>query len=158
VERSDCFTILDGISVRLDERGCLAISAPHLLKEEIQTNDIVELKGTTSFRWLGRDDSTINSGGIKIHPEQLEKKLEGIIPSGYFISSLPDDQFENVVVLVIESEEYSSSQRESLEKQLDEVLSKYEIPKHIYFLPSFIYSESNKVLRKPTLDKALKRA
>jgi len=62
------------------------------------------------------------------------------------------------VVLVIESEEYSSSQRESLEKQLDEVLSKYEIPKHIYFLPSFIYSESNKVLRKPTLDKALKRA
>jgi len=158
VERSDCFTILDGISVRLDERGCLAISAPHLLKEEIQTNDIVELKGTTSFRWLGRDDSTINSGGIKIHPEQLEKKLEGIIPSGYFISSLPDDQFENIVVLVIESEEYSSSQRESLEKQLDEVLSKYEIPKHIYFLPSFIYSESNKVLRKPTLDKALKRA
>jgi o-succinylbenzoate---CoA ligase len=156
VERSNCFTILDGVSIRLDDRGCLAISAPHLLKEEIQTNDIVELKGAASFRWLGRADSTINSGGIKIHPEQLEKKLEEIIPTGYFISSIPDEQFENCVVLVIESQKYSFQELKKLEVHLEKVLSKYEIPKHIYFLPLFVYSESNKVLRKPTLEKALK--
>lgn len=158
IDKSDCFTILNGVAIRLDKKGCLAISAPHLLKTEIQTNDIVELKGSTSFRWLGRTDSTINSGGIKIYPEQLEKKLEGIISSGYFISSLPDEQFENIVVLIIESEEYTIQQLKSLEVQLEKVLLKYEIPKHIYFLPSFIYSESNKVLRKPTLEKALKTA
>ena len=158
MDKSDCFTILDGVTIRLDERECLAISAPHLLKEEIQTNDIVELKGTSSFRWLGRADSTINSGGIKIHPEQLEKKLEGIVPTGYFISSIPDEQFENIVVLIIESQRYSIQELKHLEVQLEKMLSKYEIPKRIYFLPSFIYSESNKVMRKPTLEKALKTA
>lgn len=155
-EKSDYFTALMGVTIRLDERGCLAIKAPHLLKEEIQTNDIVELKGTDSFRWLGRADSTINSGGIKIHPEQLEKKLENIIPYAFFITSLPDEIFENRVVLVIESEAYTSGQEKELKGQLSEVLSKYEIPKQILYLPAFIYSQSNKVLRKETLEKALK--
>lgn len=154
-EKSNYFTILEGVTIRLDDRGCLAIYAPHLLNEEIQTNDIVELKEANSFRWLGRADSTINSGGIKIHPEQVEKKLEEIIPSSFFISSVPDDLLENRVVLVIESEVYTSKQQERLKVQLENMLSKYEIPKQIFYLPSFVYSESNKVLRKPTLKKAL---
>jgi O-succinylbenzoic acid--CoA ligase len=155
-EKSEYFTALDGVTIHLDNRDCLAICAPHLLKNEIQTNDIIELKGNTSFRWLGRADSTINSGGIKIYPELLEKKLEEIIPSGYFISSVPDDLLENKVVLIIESERYTLQQLDILNVQMKKVLTKYEIPKHIFFLSSFIYSEGNKVLRKPTLEKALK--
>lgn len=155
-EKSEYFTVLDGVTIHLDNRDCLAICAPHLLKNEIQTNDIVELKGNTAFRWLGRADSIINSGGIKIYPELLEKKLEEIIPSSYFISSLPDELLENKVILIIESERYTLQQLEKLNIQLKKVLTKYEIPKHIFFLSSFIYSEGNKVLRKPSLEKALK--
>lgn len=155
-EKSDCFTILEEVSIRQDERGCLAIKAPHLLKEEIQTNDVVELIGRNSFRWLGRADSAINSGGIKIHPEQVEKKLEGIIPSSYFISSIADDVLENKVVLVIESANYTTQQEAELNVQLQKLLTKYELPKQIFYLPRFSYSSSNKVLRKETLDKALK--
>ena len=155
-EKSEYFTALDGVTIHLDNRDCLAIFAPHLLKTEIQTNDIVELKGKTSFRWLGRADSTINSGGIKIYPELLEKKLEEIIPSSYFISSVPDDILENKVILIIESEKYTVQQLEILNASLKNVLAKYEIPKHIFFLSSFIYSDGKKVLRKPTLEKALK--
>jgi O-succinylbenzoic acid--CoA ligase len=155
-EKSEYFTVLNGVTIRLDERECLAISAPHLLTEEIQTNDMVEMNGTTSFRWLGRADSTINSGGIKIHPEQVEKQLEGIISSGYFIFSVPDDVLENKVVLVIESEPYTAQQHEKLRVQLENILTKYEVPKQIFYLPAFVYSESHKVLRKPTLQKVLK--
>ena len=156
MDRSEYFTVLDGVTIRLDERDCLAIRAPHLLPDEIQTNDIVELKGVASFRWLGRADSTINSGGIKIHPEQLEKKLEGIIPSSYFISSLPDDVLENKVVLVIESEVYTPQQETSLKAQMEYVLTKYEMPKQVFYIPSFVLSDSNKVLRRETLLKAVK--
>ena len=152
--KSTYFTLLEGVTIRLDSRGCLAIKAPHLLNEEVQTNDIVELQESSSFRWLGRADSTINSGGIKIHPEQIEKKLEEIIPSSYFIYSVPDDLLENRVVLVVESEAYTFQQQERLKVRLENVLSKYEVPKQILYLPSFVYSESNKVLRKPTLKKA----
>lgn len=156
--KSDNFTILDGINIRQDERGCLIISAPHLLETEIQTNDMVELKNEKSFRWLGRVDSVINSGGIKIHPEQVEKKLEGIIPYSYFITSLPDELLENKVVLVLESEPYNVQQKVNLKIQMENILNKYEMPKQIFYLPFFKYSTSNKVLRKETLAEVLKKS
>jgi Acyl-CoA synthetases (AMP-forming)/AMP-acid ligases II len=155
--KSDCFTVLDGVTILQDERSCLLIKAPHLLETEIQTNDIVELIGLTSFRWLGRADSIINSGGVKIHPEQVEKKLQGIIPASYFISSLPDDLLENRVVLVIESEPYPVEQEADLKLAMRQLLLKYEIPREIYFISAFVYSSSNKVLRKETLSEITSR-
>jgi O-succinylbenzoic acid--CoA ligase len=154
-EKSDCFTILDGVTIRQDERECLTIKAPHLLDVEIQTNDMVELIGSQSFRWLGRVDSTINSGGVKVHPEQVEKKLEGLIPSSYFVSSLPDELLGRKVVLVIKSEAYSLENEATLIDKMKLRLDKYELPKQILYLPTFIYSQSNKILRTDSLQKAL---
>jgi len=154
--KSTCFTALDGVAIRTDNRGCLAIKAPHLLEEEIQTNDMVELIGVNSFRWLGRADSTINSGGVKIHPEQVEKKLEEIIPGNFFITSIPDDELDNKVVLVIESEPYTLQKETELNSKIAIELNKFEMPKEIYFIPVFVYSQSSKVLRQETLDKVLK--
>jgi len=153
-DKSDCFTILNGVSIRQDQRGCLVVKVPHLMDEEIITNDIVELVGRNSFRWLGRADSVINSGGIKIHPEQIEKKMEGIIPTNFFITSIPDELLENKVVLVIESNPYTSGEEEDLKVKIENILGKYELPKQILYLPRFIYSQSNKVLCKETLAKA----
>jgi len=154
-EKSDCFTVLKGVDIHRDSRGCLVIYAPHLLEYDIHTNDIVELVGKNSFRWLGRADSAINSGGIKIHPEQVEKKLEGIMYSNYFITSIPDLVLENKVVLVIESEKYTVEQEQGLKASLESILTKFELPKQIFYLPRFIYSSGNKVLRKETLAKVL---
>lgn len=150
-EKSDSFSVLEGVTIRQDERDCLAIKAPHLLKGEIQTNDMVELIGNNSFRWLGRADSVINSGCIKIHPEKVEKKLEGIIPSSYFISSIPDKEFENKVILIIESEKYGIQEEAILKTKLQNLLDKFEIPKRIIYIPRFIYSAGNKILRNETL-------
>jgi len=156
MEQSDCFTILEGVSIRQDERGCLVIKAPHLLDDEIYTNDMVELVGEMSFRWLGRADSTINSGGVKIHPEQVERKLQELILQSSFITSLPDELLGEKVVLIIESNPYSLTEKKTLEEKMESLLDKYEVPKQIYFFPTFIYSESNKILRKETLEMAIK--
>lgn len=155
IEKSDCFSILDGVTIRQDERECLTIQAPHLLDTEIQTNDMVELIGTQSFRWLGRVDSTINSGGVKVHPEQVEKKLEGLIPSSYFVSSLPDELLGRKVVLVIESENYQPESELKLIDRMKQLLDKFELPKQILYLSGFVYSQSNKILRTDSLQKAL---
>jgi O-succinylbenzoic acid--CoA ligase len=155
-KKSEYFTVLGGIEIHQTKHGCLVIDAPHLLEYEIQTTDVVEIISENSFRWLGRADSAINSGGVKIHPEQVEKKLEGLINSTYFISSIPDEKLDYTIVLVIESEEYTHQQTADLKTQLNVVLDKYEVPKQIFFLPSFIYSASNKILRKETLAKAIK--
>jgi O-succinylbenzoic acid--CoA ligase len=54
----------------------LIIHAPHLGIEALETNDQVELISSTEFKWLGRKDFVIISGGKKFHPELLEKKIE----------------------------------------------------------------------------------
>jgi len=151
-KKSVYFTSLEGVTIDQDERGCLVISAPLLLTNEIITNDIVELHGTHDFRWLGRADSVINSGGVKIFPEQVEKKLEKIISSNFYIASLPNDLLENKVVLLIESEKYTGLVENELLSQMRLVLPNYEFPKEIFYLKSFVYSSGNKILRKETKD------
>ena len=133
----------------------MVIYAPHLSENELTTNDTVKLKGKREFRWVGRADTVINSGGIKIHPEQLEKKLEKNIQPNFFIASVPDDLLENKVVLVIESEVFTAEKLSELNAFFKNQLSLYEIPKQIFYLPAFIYSESNKILRKNTLELAI---
>ncbi len=147
--QSDFFTLLEGISIRRNEKGCLAISAPHLLSNEIQTNDIVEISDKKSFKWLGRADLVINSGGIKMNPEQIEKKLENLIPYNFFIGSVADEITGNKIVLIIESTDKSI--KSELFVNIKKVLSKYETPKEISFVPQFIYSAGNKILRNDTL-------
>jgi len=145
-EKSEYFSILEGVSIRQDERGCLIIKAPHLTENELITNDIVELKDEKSFKWLGRADSVINSGGVKIFPEQLEKKLGTIINNPFFVASLPDDTLGEKVILVIEGPE------ENYSDKLPAILGKYEMPKEIFFSPEFQYSISNKILKKETIE------
>ena len=155
-EKSDYFTALKGVDIHLDNRGCLVIYAPHLLEYEVHTNDIVELVSDDSFRWLGRIDAVINTGGIKIHPNLVEKKLGKIIPVNYFIASVPDMVVENKVVLVLESERQTAEEEKELKTEMEKLLGKFEMPRHIFYIPSFIYSSGNKVLRKETLAEARK--
>ncbi|HLP06270.1 MAG TPA: AMP-binding protein [Paludibacter sp.] len=152
-EKSDYFTVLDGVRIRLDGRGCLVIHAPHLSENDIVTNDLVEISGGSSFKWLGRIDSVINSGGIKIHPELLEKKLDTILSCPYFISSIPDTVLQNKVVLVLEKA--VSEDEQQLKGKMSEVLEKYEMPKQIFYTRKFVYSPGNKILRKETLGQIL---
>lgn len=151
VDKSDVFTVLKGVGIAIDSRNCLIINAPHLHEELIQTNDLVAINGTSSFKWLGRFDSIINSGGVKVHPEQVEKQLEELIPQRFFIAGVPDEVLENKVVLVIESESYSLSDQQQLRTSMEQLLKRYEIPKEIYFVNAFVSSEGNKILRKETL-------
>jgi hypothetical protein len=57
------------------ENDCLTIHYPEIHSTPIPTTDVVELIDEHSFRWKGRSDFAINSGGKKIHPEELEKRL-----------------------------------------------------------------------------------
>ena len=84
-DASPVFVALKGISLAQDDRGCLVINTPLLLEESLTTNDVVELLSPDEFTWKGRFDHVINSGGIKIFPEELEKKLNPCY-KGDFIS------------------------------------------------------------------------
>lgn len=86
-----------------DSRGCLTVIAPRFSFRSLQTNDMVELLTPTSFRWCGRYDNVINSGGIKFFAEELEKLYA--LPVGkhaYYVCSETDELWGQRIVLVVE--------------------------------------------------------
>ena len=142
-DKSDFFVAMDGVTFSCDNRGCLVIHAPAWQAPELVTNDVVKLISTTQFKWLGRFDNVINSGGVKISPEELEHKLARQLNVPFFIGALPDEILGEKVVLVIASKD---------EIALDfNVLPKLYRPKETYYLPEFIYTETHKINRKATL-------
>lgn len=136
------FTVLPNIKISVDNRNCLVIHASRISPEVIITNDIVELANENQFIFLGRMDNVINSGGIKLIPEQIEQKLVGKISQRFFITSKPDDEFGEKVVLVIEGEKYE------LDDSIYESLDKYEKPKEVVFVPQLKQTPTGKIIRK----------
>ena len=138
------FEVLPSVSIAVDARNCLLIEAPELASNTIQTNDLVRLHSKTTFEWVGRYDAVINSGGIKISPEQLEQQLEGLIQHRFFIASQKEAVLGAVVILVIES----TTPYKSLDFEAIEPLKR---PKHVYYVDQFTETPSGKIKRQETL-------
>jgi len=139
------FTVLPNVTISYDDRKCLVIHAPRISDDVITTNDIVELVNENQFIFLGRLDNIINSGGIKIMPEQVEQKLANKIQQLYFIGSKPDNELGEKVILVIEGD------KQEFDENLFEDLDKYEKPKEIVFIPKIKVNASGKIIRKESL-------
>jgi O-succinylbenzoic acid--CoA ligase len=141
------FNILEHVSISLDDRSCLVIDAPSISNEKIVTNDIVEILNEKQFKWMGRYDNVINSGGVKLFPEQIETKLASKISNRFFITGLPDAVLGTKVVLVIEGTQ------QKIASSIFEILHKFEKPKEVFFVSEFVETETNKVNRNQTLKK-----
>lgn len=145
VKKELAFKAIEGVTFRTTENGQLIIQAPAIGVENLQTNDVIELLNETTFIWKGRADFVINSAGIKIHPEEVEKKLSSEITSRFFIFGEKDETFGERVCILIESTD------ENISIDFDHYLSKYEKPKKVYFIPQFIETTSGKINRLATI-------
>lgn len=148
--RSDVYRALKGISFDVDDNDCLEIDVP-FLHNTVYTNDVVHLISEHEFAWRGRFDSVINSGGIKLFPEEIERKLSGIISGRFFFAGLPDERFGERLTLFIEGEEYSNLRYEALLREFSYHLDKFEKPKQIFFVKEFRTTPSGKIKRGETV-------
>ena len=140
------FRLLPNVSIEKDERNCLIIHAPNISETPIVTNDLVELVGDNQFKFLGRLDNVINTGGIKLNPEQIEEKLVKLIDRRFFVAGLPDINLGEKLVLVVEGEVFD------IPAETFDGLDKYEKPKEILFVPKFKETGNGKIIRKESLD------
>ncbi len=136
------FKVLPNVNIRIDSRECLVIYAPQLNPEELITNDVVDLISESEFIWKGRIDNVVNSGGIKLFPEQIEEKLVNKIQNRFFVAGVPDEIFNEKLVLFIEGEEFK------FDISIFDELDKYEKPKEIFFINKFSETETGKIKRK----------
>lgn len=145
------YKCLPNVTIKQDNRSCLVIKAFKVSDNEIITNDVVEIISDNEFKWLGRIDNVINSGGIKLHPEVIEKKLSQLISQRFFITGVPDKVLGEKMILIIEGV------KTVLHIKASTGLLKYETPKEIYYVNRFIETKSGKIQRDKTLDLILKR-
>lgn len=141
------YRTLNGVKISQDERSCLVIEAPWVEKS-ITTNDLVEMINEQEFRWLGRLDDVINSGGIKLHPASMEEKLVRLFDKRICISSLNDQTFGEIPVLIIENKGRSEPESSQLLDKLNSLLDVYEKLKGIFHLQEFPETESGKINRR----------
>jgi len=148
------FEALPNVSFRQDDRACLIISASKLVKDDLITNDIVELKSDTSFKLLGRFDNVINSGGVKLFPEQIEQKLQPIIEQRFILASQDDAELGEKLILIIEN---PTDSIDTISEKITKLntLDKFEIPKKIYTLNAFLETPTGKIQRKKTVKAAI---
>jgi o-succinylbenzoate---CoA ligase len=149
--KSDIYSALPGVSFTVDDRKCLIIHDNVLGINELITNDIVELQDSKSFRWLGRYDNVINTGGIKIHTEQLETMIGDAllghgISTNFCVISTDDLKLTNRLVLLMEIHNVELTEEE-IRNLLKNRLPRYHSPSEVIFVPEIFLTKSGKVDR-----------
>ncbi len=141
--KSEWFTVLQGVKVQKNSSDCLEVEVDGITTDKLATSDIVEFNDSGQFKVLGRSDDVINSGGIKVMPSLVEKKIEKWVDRSFVVSSVSDDELGEKVVLVIESDSYDDTElKENLK-----TLKFYETPKDIVFVSLFPYTKTGKIKR-----------
>ena len=152
-EASPWFTPLPGVTLAVNEDHCLMIDAPHLCPERLVTRDVVEMEecGLQRFKVLGRIDNVINSGGIKVHIEQVEQALQPHIARPFLITKCPDNKFGDIVVMLLQgTADDVPAARAACEQHLD----KYTRPKYIFAVSSLPMTPTGKPARSRAADLA----
>jgi O-succinylbenzoic acid--CoA ligase len=138
------FETLEGITVSVDDRNCLVVHTPYL-ESSVVTNDVVEFIDETHFVWKGRIDNLINTGGIKIKPEELEANISKVIEMECAVIGLPDDTLGQKVMLILETDQAVNN--EEILEALKENLQAHLVPKEIFVVEELPRTSSFKIDR-----------
>lgn len=138
------FKPFNDVIITTTSDGCAHIKLP-LNNIELTTTDIITMHNDGSFKIIGRADFIINTGGVKIQPEQIEKAIiEKLKPHHPFIiSSEKDEALGNRIILIAEKH---------FEYQLDDLaflktINPYAVPKAIKIVDALERNEGGKIIR-----------
>lgn len=136
---SQSYIPFQSVMLSLSDDNTLIIDAPLVTSEKLYTNDIAEIEKDGSFHITGRKDNVINSGGIKIQIEEVEKILKPLINSSFAVTSLPDPKFGEALILAVE--------KDVDPEILKDIQPTYYIPKKIIKVDKIPLTETGKINR-----------
>ncbi|MCX6351099.1 MAG: AMP-binding protein [Bacteroidetes bacterium] len=150
MDKDNLYHSIQGVNFSVDNRDCLVINSPIA---DVITNDIVDLIDAKTFKWLGRFDNVINSGGVKIFVEELEKEIAKYLPENinFFCAPKPDETLGEKLILVIENPKWAKEKVRDLLDVLKRNLAKYHSPTEVLFVEKFVYTNSGKINRSATI-------
>ncbi len=147
MDASEWYHPLPGVSLRVDDKNCLIIDHSKIGISHLITNDVAELNRKDQFRVFGRIDNVVNSGGIKLHPELIERKLEGLLDFEFYVGGIRDEILGERLVLFVEAKEGENEDPSTLMARIKNKLSGFEIPKETIYQPKFKRTLNGKIIR-----------
>ena len=117
----------------------LIINSPELAIDGLLTNDIVEIIDNQTFYWKGRKDNVINSGGIKIYPEEIERLVN---LDGFFITKEINQEFGECAIGIYNMELHNEL---AVKEACSSQLSNFQMPKKFVGATKFFYLKSGKL-------------
>jgi O-succinylbenzoic acid--CoA ligase len=116
-EPENDYLLLPGLEIDFSKEGTLCIRGEVTDGEWIRTRDQVEPTSKNRFRFLGREDLAINSGGLKVFPGQvldLLKEKNAMTAADLEVLALPHPELgEEIVLVVFGDPEEETQTRES---------------------------------------------
>ena len=153
-DADDTLRVLGDTAIGVDERGCLTLRGSVTQQGRLVTNDQVALVDERRFRWLGRYDWVINSGGVKVSPEPVERAVSKhwpATPPPLLVVGLPDARLGQRVVLVVEGPLPAESEQRLLLRSVAEETPRYHAPRQIYCLAAIPRTSNGKLNRQETV-------
>ncbi|ETD19962.1 MULTISPECIES: AMP-binding protein [Prevotellaceae] len=142
-EASLWYTPFESVRVGLNKDNCLVIDAPRVCNAVLTTNDVAEMaEDGRHFRIIGRKDNVIDSGGIKIQAEEVERLLRPYMPEPYLITKRHDGEFGEAVVLLVQSADV-----EQVREVCRRALPKYWQPRCILSVSAIPMTQTGKLDR-----------
>jgi O-succinylbenzoic acid--CoA ligase len=81
---------------------------------------------------------------VKLHPEEIEKKLSRFIDRPFYIAGRPSKLWGEEAVLYIEG---CDIDRDYIMEKARSVLDRYSVPKDVIAIPNFSRTDSGKIKR-----------
>ena len=146
------YRAMPGISFAVDQDSRLIVGSNRMSFGELLTNDVVEVTDPHGFIWKGRHDNVINSGGVKLYPEEIEKKLRAVYPSRVIIFGEKDEKWGERVAAIVEDVD-EAFEEAALTEKFRAALHPYSVPKKIYRLKKFPLTSTGKISRLEAIKK-----
>ncbi len=148
--KRESYELLAEIEAETDERNCLRVRGAVTNGEWVQTNDVVAFTDKRHFQIVGRVDNIINSGGVKIQLEKVERAFAQLWNGAerYFAWWMPDERLGQKLILLVETSQSVDS--ELVKKAMAPFLSSYEIPKEVITVEKFTETPTGKVDKRAT--------
>ena len=136
------YKCLEDIKVGANKKKQLIINSKKLNIENLVTNDKVKILNNKEFQFLNRTDTIINSGGLKINPQEVEKKiLKSLGNNNFFIDKIKSDKFGDEIILIA----LKKIKIDLLIQSIMFLKDKKIQPKKIYIVDKFIFNDNQKI-------------
>jgi acyl-CoA synthetase (AMP-forming)/AMP-acid ligase II len=109
------------------------------------SGDLATVAADGSITLLGRDSISINTGGEKVHPEEVEAVLrQSEDVYDVLVVGAPDDRWGERVVAVVEPTPGTEPDEDALRALARLSLAGYKVPKQVVFVDKVVRSPSGK--------------